>query len=508
MLGRVAPSPYHVMDVIRSVRSVLVCLLRMLTSEANDNPRLQTGVIVLNDARNVLLMFTQIRLWCAYVRWRSNPIVVLLALWGLFIVYGTMLPFQFSANIAHAEVGLRRIWEQRWPTASRADLVSNVLLFMPWGFLLATWRLERGMSFIGTTVLALLSGALLSGSVECAQLFTPSRTTSLLDLATNTAGSTLGALIGWPFARRVWPRIVGRGRQLAIQRPLTACALAAAAGMMITALSPFDINVQMAELKTAIKNARLVPFGPTLEGEGAAPPKPWSWASDLLNWTLAGGLFALAAQEQGRRGGHAILCPVIAAGGLCLATEFIQIAIPSRQIDMTTVLMAVLGSTIGAVSVVRSGARHAHFWIVPGLSIWGALAVLSHWTPPDIAWPLRPFFRPEWLVPFWSYYVRTSPAALADLIDELLIFVPLGVLLAAGSKRRSILQAVLIGFAVVLVLEAGQLFLPERTAELTDALSAAVGAGLGLALWRCGESVRDPTNSLGHARYRVGPTDE
>jgi glycopeptide antibiotics resistance protein len=94
------------------------------------------------------------------------------------------------------------------------------------------------------------------------------------------------------------------------------------------------------------------------------------------------------------------------------------------------------------------------------------------------------------------------------VIDQVLIFIPLGALLAAGSRRRSILQAAVIGFTVGLILEVGQLFLPERTAELTDALSASVGAGLGLALLRWGESVRDPTSSLGVTRYRVGSTDD
>jgi VanZ family protein len=53
------------------------------------------------------------------------------------------------------------------------------------------------------------------------------------------------------------------------------------------------------------------------------------------------------------------------------------------------------------------------------------------------------------------------------------------------------------------VLEAGQLFLPERTAEITDALSAAAGAGLGLALWRWAAAVRDPAGAHGTMRYRV-----
>jgi glycopeptide antibiotics resistance protein len=353
----------------------------------------------------------------------------------------------------------------------------------------------------------LLSGFLLSGAVECAQLFTPNRTTSLLDLVTNTAGSTLGAVIGWLFARRVWPAMVGRFRQLTVQRPMAACSLAVAAGLTVTALAPFDISVQVSELKTAIKNARLVPFGPTLDGS-VAPEKAWPLASDLLVWMLAGGLFTLAAREAGRRGGQAILLAVIAGVGLCLATELMQIVIPSHRLDITTVLMALVGSSVGALSLARTQSRNARDWITPALSIWGVIAVLNFWAPPNFAWPGPPFLRPEWFVPFWSYYIRTNAAALADVINQVLIFVPLGVLLAAGSRRRSILQAALIGFAVGLILEAGQAFLPERTAELTDALSASVGAGLGLALWRWGESVRDPTNSLGVARYRVGSTDD
>jgi glycopeptide antibiotics resistance protein len=452
-------------------------------------------------------MFTQIRFLAAHLRWRSNPFVVLLVLWGLFIVYGTLLPFQFSTNGEYAQASLRRIWEHPWPNGSRVDMVSNVLLFMPWGFLLAAWRMKCGTGFWAAAVLGLLSGFLLSGAVECAQLFTPSRTTSLLDLLTNTAGSTLGAVIGWPFARRVWPAMVGKFRQLTVQRPLTACGLAVAAGLTVAALAPFDISVQVSELKSAIRNARLIPFGSTLDGT-VVPAKAWSSVSDLLVWMLAGGLFALAAREAGRRGGQAIMLAVIAAVSLCLATELMQIVIPSHRFDLTTVLMALVGSTIGAVVSIRSRSRHAREWITPALCVWGGLAVLNFWAPPNFAWPGPPFLRPEWFVPFWSYYIRTNAAALGDVINQVLIFIPLGVLLAAGSRRRSILEAALIGFAVGLILEAGQVFLPERTAELTDALSASVGAGLGLVLWRWGESARDPTSSLGVARYRVRSTDD
>jgi hypothetical protein len=47
------------------------------------------------------------------------------------------------------------------------------------------------------------------------------------------------------------------------------------------------------------------------------------------------------------------------------------------------------------------------------------------------------------------------------------------------------------------------LFIVDRTSEITDALTAGFGTGLGFGLWRWGESIRDP--SRGVVRYRVGP---
>jgi glycopeptide antibiotics resistance protein len=428
----------------------------------------------------------------------------LLLLWGLFVVYATLLPFRFSATGEQALERLRSVYEQPWGTVSRADAVSNVLLFIPWGFLLAIWRTERGEGWLTTGLLALFTGFALSASVELIQLYAPSRTTSLVDLATNTVGSTVGALIGWPFARWIWPRASRRIRQRVALRPITACAVATAAGLTVLGLVPFDVSLGLDALKAAIKRARLIPFGPPVSGFGE-PAKPWSWAEELLMWTIPGALFALAAREAHQHRTRAIFSAAMAAGSLSSAIELIQVANPSREVDATSVVMALFGSTLGAVVVARSDPTDARRWIPLALLVWGAVALLRNWTPPDFAWPQPHVFNVTQLVPFWSYYARTDVGALADLADQVLLFVPLGVLLAARSRRRSIGQAALIGLAIGLVLEAGQLFLPVRTAELTDALLSAAGCAGGLALWRWGESIRDPTSSYGTVRYKIGP---
>ena len=105
----------------------------------------------------------------------------------------------------------------------------------------------------------------------------------------------------------------------------------------------------MGDMKAAIARARPIPFGPPLRGP-APDYKPWSWAGELSSWTLAGGLFALAARESRRIGMVAIGWSVLFAGCVSMAIETVQILIPSREVDTTSVVLAVLGSALGAVA--------------------------------------------------------------------------------------------------------------------------------------------------------------
>ena len=62
------------------------------------------------------------------------------------------------------------------------------------GFLLAFWANGRRIHALTTLFISIVSAAFFSGSVEFIQLYAPTRTTSFVDLATNTAGSVVGAL--------------------------------------------------------------------------------------------------------------------------------------------------------------------------------------------------------------------------------------------------------------------------------------------------------------------------
>ncbi len=441
----------------------------------------------------------RIRFRAAQLRWRPDLALVLLVLWGLFIAYATMLPFDFSASREHVVATLRRLWYRPLKGGSWHDVYSNVLLFVPWGLLLGVWRAGRGTGYVLAMILALLTGGLLSGSVEISQLFAPTRSTSVIDVITNTFGSCVGALVGWPWARWVWPKLSVRIRQVIFSRPLAGCAVATLALLLIAGLSPFHVSVAPSDLRAALQGARLDPFGVLYHG--TPRPDPWRWLAELLTWILAGGLFALAAQESRARGGQVIGWAVAIAASTSLAIEASHVMIPGREIDMTSVIIAVLGSAIGSVPVaMRAGDPRR---LIPAsLLIWSLAVMLAAWKPARFAWPDPPYLRAERIVPFWSYFDSRSLADLADVIGQALVFMPLGSLLGARSWRQSFAGACLIGLGVGFVLEVGQVFLPGRTADISDALSAAAGAGLGWGFWRWGEWAR--TSSMGAARYRVG----
>ncbi len=433
------------------------------------------------------------------MRWRVDASTVLLALWGLFILYGTLIPFRFTHDLGQAVSKLHLVGNSLNGPFSRSDVVSNVLLFLPWGGLY-TFRRANRPGFWASLLGATFSGMALSGLVETCQLFAPSRTTSLVDLVANTAGAALGALAGWALGRRLWPTWSVRLTRVANERPIAACALAVAAGLMIAGLSPFDVSIDLGDLRTAVKQARPIPFGPSLGGT-PAPAEPWSWVQEGLSAVLSGALFALALKEAGKSGVKAVAVTAALGGILALAIEGAQLVIPSRVADMTSVLLAVIGSAVGGAVVVGSPQRTLRQWAGPALVVWALAVALAAWTPPRLAAPETWSLQAWQLIPFWSYYRRTDVYAVADLLNQVMSFIPLGVLLAVRSPRLSAWHALVAGLGLGLVLEMGQLGLAERTAEITDALSAGAGAFLGVRLWRW--AIASRISSAGHARYRI-----
>ncbi|HET7436613.1 MAG TPA: VanZ family protein [Thermoanaerobaculia bacterium] len=75
-------------------------------------------------------------------------------------------------------------------------IIANVLLFVPWGFLMFITLYTLDRPTLQTYVLTILLGFSFTLSIEAYQYFLPSRVADINDVIWNTAGTIAGALLG------------------------------------------------------------------------------------------------------------------------------------------------------------------------------------------------------------------------------------------------------------------------------------------------------------------------
>ena len=129
----------------------------------------------------------------------------LLAYMALITAVVTLLPFQFA-----------------FPSQPRVifagdtmDILANVAMFVPLGFLYSVARQESNVSLVRVLLVAVLA----SSAIESVQLFEATRYASLSDIIANGAGAWLGAIGQRRLARRIAmdAKTVGR---LSLELPL------------------------------------------------------------------------------------------------------------------------------------------------------------------------------------------------------------------------------------------------------------------------------------------------
>ena len=123
-------------------------------------------------------------------------------LYLLLIGYGSLYPF---SGWRASDYGSLTFLTAPWPRfITRTDLITNVLAYLPLGYLLSAWlRLHIGRW--QTVVAAVGFSALFSLCMELAQTLLPGRIASTQDIATNVAGALLGVLLYRLLQNHKWP---------------------------------------------------------------------------------------------------------------------------------------------------------------------------------------------------------------------------------------------------------------------------------------------------------------
>jgi VanZ family protein len=377
---------------------------------------------------------------------------VLLALLMVgFIVYGSLYPFRFQPlppGLGLAEA-VARAWELRRP--GRGDMAANLLLYAPLGLALALALMRLRPALAGG--LALLLCALLSATMEFAQLFAPNRVASGWDLVLNATGAAFGAAVGAVMAPRRAAEALAWRPQLAEVFP--ALLLAAWLGYR---LYPYVPALDLGEWKASLKPLLLAPFD----------PDPLRTVRLALLWLVAARMLDAALPR-----GAGVLAPA----ALMLATLAAAVPLVGRILTAEEIV------AVAAAALAWAVLRHLPARWLDRLLLAGLLAavLLEGLAPYRVLEVPRPF---GW-IPFRSLVHGQLGFGVQAVLYKGFLYGGLGWLgmrAGLGLAVASVL-AVLVAFAISL----SQTWLPGRSAEITD---AALATGAMLVLWLASRPTR------------------
>lgn len=205
--------------------------------------------------------------------------------YAALIVYASLYPLSGWHDSGSAPLAfLAAAWPRHY---TGFDLASNVVAYLPFGFLLTSALYRHGAPW-RAALLTVLGGALLSGLLELVQNYLPSRVPSNLDLACNSLGSLLGAVAGLR-----WGRFVADGSRLALLRErLLQPADGSDAGLsllgvwLLTQLSPETLLFGSGNLRQLLALTPAQPF----TADGFVTLEAMVAGSGLLAAGLAAGL--------------------------------------------------------------------------------------------------------------------------------------------------------------------------------------------------------------------------
>ena len=368
-----------------------------------------------------------------------------------FIVYGSLYPFDFHFDRTAASplLILLHAWPARIDRFAWRDGAVNVLLYFPLGLtavLVLSRRLPRAVAALAATML----GVALSASIEMLQIFDSSRTCSLLDVACNFVGTVGGIGVGLIFRREI----------SAITRRRTGDRGAGGALMLACSwlgyqLYPFVPRFSRGYLRGNIARFLATPISPV---EVCAAAAEW-FAFALLMRAVAGRLKA----------------PWLLLIMLCLPLRLLIMERTLSPAELLGAALAMLAWTYPAqTSRVRAGA-----------GILAAAIVLRELAPFTFTAPARSM---SW-IPFAATLNSERLNATLVLLRKAFEYGTLLWLLRAAGLRHWTAGAWVA--AGLMLLETAQLYLPNRQAEVTDAVIAII---LACILWGSERRVTQTNN--------------
>lgn len=397
------------------------------------------------------------------------------------LALATLSPFELDAAPAALLASLQDALDLRYTARHVVDAARNIVLFAGWGALWVATSPQGGRH--ASVGIPLLTGFLLSVAAESIQLAMPARTTSPIDVLTNTAGAGLGALAVTAAVDRATAL---RGRRSYVGLPAAVFLGSYLAAAAMEALLPLMLE--------PVPGAWGGPLRRTAASLGAFR------IDSILTLPLTDfllllpvGAFAVAAlREAGASHSLAVRRTAAWGGMLSVLAEVAHapLGLPVRLGPVAVHAAAIALGALAAGHLLPAFTRGLRGRARPAALLAGYAVVLTFWMwrpfmPVTQTAALVTQLSPERLIPLHSLAARVDLYSVADVGKSFFLCLPLGALLAVWPlRRRGPLGGALPGLYLVAGLEAGQLLLIARFFDVSDILVQGAAVGIGWVVMR------------------------
>jgi glycopeptide antibiotics resistance protein len=401
----------------------------------------------------------------------------LAARWGYaaVVLLATLTELHFSPDLAAAGERLVRAFTPSLGWRDAIDGLRNTVLFAGLGAVCVVT--SRSGDVRAEIRRATLVGLALSATVEGLQVFSPVRTASIVDVTTNTLGALLGA---GGVALLIAAVVAAKGARSYLGVPTFLLASAYGGAVLCEALTPLFGPV-------ALPWTAGGPVGRLGAAFQAAGPISFDTLPliDVLLFAPAGFLWVMLLRERGR---DAPWVGVAGAGAALVLAAELGHGMLGFPIWWGAVLVRSVGMGLGAWAAHRAlptvtqllrGAARAR----AALFDYGALLVLWGWRlfmPRTNVQAIADQLTLEHLVPLASLAERVDAFSALHVLQQFLLYLPLGSLLAVWPLRlRGGWAHLWPGVWLAVVIELGHVVIVDRTFDVTNALVACAGLGIG-----------------------------
>lgn len=332
----------------------------------------------------------------------------------------------------------------------RSDLMGNLIMFVPFGFLMAGSLSQRrdivpnpfAVFIEGCAALALALAFVLA--VKFAQLFFPPRTVMLNYVVSQCIGS-VGGIIAFHFWRGLIMRYVWRGpseprERIRLILNLYACAL------FMFVLMPLDFAFSRADLLVQFNRLPGV-----IVGLHDASRPPVVHASLLVAGGIStipfGMLMVLGPRERNRSLGMAN-----ARGFFWMAVLWtLSLLVISGMPSLLTLAMRTVGIVLGSWGI-RWLLRQDVYWLryrLSSLSVWAAMPYLLlllavnglfslDWSTPNEA---VQSINALGLLPLFNYYIVSKATMAKNIVSHAVMYAPIGLFFWLNDLRATTASA-------------------------------------------------------------------